>query len=98
MTHRGDDWELLGPDMTRARREHPAPEVGHTSYHAVFAIAESPRAAGGGWAGSDDGLVGSTRDGGNTWGEGSDNLPRGAPPRAWGAAIAAPCSARRAAY
>src|SRR5437667_456781 len=64
MTHRGDDWDVLGPDMTRASREHPAPEVGHTSYHAVFAIAESPRAAGVVWAGSDDGLVWSTRDGG----------------------------------
>src|SRR5437870_74900 len=46
LTHRGDDWEVLGPDMTRANREHPAPEVGHTSYHAVFAIAESPRPGG----------------------------------------------------
>src|SRR3989441_1269733 len=98
MTHRGDDWELLGPDMTRARREHPAPEVGHTSYHAVFAIAESPRAAGVVWAGSDDGLVWSTRDGGKTWGEVSGNLPRGAPTACWVAAIAASYHAERTAY
>src|SRR2546428_2833093 len=87
MTHRGDDWEVLGPDMTRASREHPSPEVGHTSYHAVFAIAESPRSKDVVWAGSDDGLVWLTRDGGKTWAELSASFPKGAPTSCWGAAI-----------
>lgn len=98
MTHRGDDWEVLGPDMTRATREHPAPEAGHTSYHAVFAIAESPRAAGVLWAGTDDGLVWITRDGGKTWAEVGGNLPRGTPPGCWVATIAASYHAEGTAY
>ena len=104
MTHRGDDWELLGPDMTRANREHPAPEVGHTSYHAVFAIAESPRAAAVLWAGTDDGLVWSSRDGGKTWVEVSGNVPRGpggtaaAPTVCWVATIAVSYHAEGTAY
>src|ERR1700737_3730582 len=36
-------------------------------YATVFTIAESPRTAGVIWAGSDDGLVNVTRDGGKTW-------------------------------
>ena len=89
MTHRGDDWDVLGPDMTRASREHPAPEVGHTSYHAVFAIAESPRSKDVVWTGSDDGLVWVTRDGGKTWAEVSAAFPKGVPTSCWVAAIAA---------
>src|SRR5207237_6842427 len=41
-TRGGADWELLGPDMTRADRTRPSPDTGSTSYHALFAIAESP--------------------------------------------------------
>src|SRR2546423_1118618 len=89
MTHRGDDWDVLGPDMTRASREHPAPEVGHTSYHAVFAIAESPRSKDVVWTGSDDGLVWVTRDGGKTWAEVSAAFPKGVPTSGRVAAIAA---------
>jgi photosystem II stability/assembly factor-like uncharacterized protein len=101
MTHRGDDWEPLGPDMTRANREHPAPEVGHTSYHAVFVIAESPRAAGVLWTGTDDGLVWITRDAGKTWAEVSGNVPKGAggpPAGCWVGAIAASYHAAGTAY
>ena len=88
MTHRGEDWEVLGPDMTRASREHPAPEVGHTSYHAVFAIAESPLSAEVLWTGSDDGLVWLTRDRGRTWANLTANFPRVAPTECWVGAIA----------
>jgi photosystem II stability/assembly factor-like uncharacterized protein len=89
LTHRGDDWEVISPDLTRANRAHPAPEVGWTSYHAVFATAESPRSARVLWAGSDDGLVWVTRDGGKTWAEVSANFPNGAPTSCWVATIAA---------
>jgi len=98
MTHRGDDWDVLGPDMTRASREHPAPEVGHTSYHAVFAIAESPRSKDVLWTGSDDGLVWVTRDGGKTWAEVSASFPKGAPTSCWVATIAASYHVANRAY
>ena len=98
MTHRGDDWAILGPDMTRANREHPAPEQGHTSYHALFAIAESPRDAGVLWAGSDDGLVWRTRDGGKTWVELSGTFPAGAPTTCVVAAVVASYHAPGTAY
>lgn len=79
LTNRGDDWTVLGPDMTRANRAHPAPDEGYTSYHALFSIAESPRNADILWTGSDDGLVWLTRDGGKTWADVTANFPKGAP-------------------
>jgi photosystem II stability/assembly factor-like uncharacterized protein len=85
----GRDWEALGPDMTRTPRERPAPEVGHTSYHAIFAIAESPRTAAVLWTGSDDGLIWVSRDTGRTWANASGNFPRGAPTDCFVATIAA---------
>ena len=45
-------------------------------YGTVFTIAESPRTAGVIWAGSDDGLVHVTRDGGKTW---TNVTPKGIP-------------------
>jgi len=75
----GRDWEALGPDMTRTPRERPAPEVGHTSYHAIFSIAESPRTPAVLWTGTDDGLIWVTRDTGRTWTGVTANFPRGAP-------------------
>ena len=79
LTKRGDDWELLGPDMTRATRERPAPDTGSTSYRAIFSIAEGPRDRNLLWTGSDDGLIWVTRDGGKSWAETSRNLPAGVP-------------------
>ena len=84
---RGMDFEVLGPDMTRADREHPAPEGGNTSYHALFSIAESPRDRNVLWTGSDDGLVWLTRDGGHTWTNLTGNLPKGAPTQCFVSAI-----------
>jgi hypothetical protein len=78
-TRGGRDWELLGPDMTRADRTRPAPDTGSTSYHALFSIAEGPRDRNLLWTGSDDGLIWVSRDAGRTWAEVSRNLPAGAP-------------------
>jgi photosystem II stability/assembly factor-like uncharacterized protein len=75
----GRDWEALGPDMTRTPRQQPAPEAGHTSYHAIFSIAESPRTSAVLWTGSDDGLIWVSRDTGRTWTNTTTNFPRGAP-------------------
>jgi photosystem II stability/assembly factor-like uncharacterized protein len=88
MKIRGEDWEVLGPDMTRADRRGPEPDTGSTSYHALFAIAESPRTGQVIWTGSDDGLVWLTRDGGKTWSNLTGRFPRGAPTRCFVSAIA----------
>ena len=98
LTHRGDDWEILGPDMTRADRAHPAPEEGSTSYHALFSIAESPRTGRILWTGSDDGLVWVTRDSGATWTNVTVNFPRGAPTTCFVSTIVASRYADGAAY
>jgi photosystem II stability/assembly factor-like uncharacterized protein len=85
----GEDWEALGPDMTRTPRDHPAPEIGHTSYHAIFSIAESPVSAAVLWTGTDDGLIWVSRDTGRTWTDVTGNFPRDASTDCWVATIAA---------
>ncbi|HET6229953.1 MAG TPA: hypothetical protein VFE05_07790 [Longimicrobiaceae bacterium] len=88
MRNRGEDWEVVGPDMTRADRTRPEPETGSTAYHALFAIAESPRRADVMWTGSDDGLVWVSRDGARTWTNVTGRFPRGAPTRCFVSSIA----------
>jgi hypothetical protein len=75
--------------MTRADRARPEPAVGHTSYQALFSVAESPRTPDILWTGSDDGLVWVTRDRGRTWTNVTANFPRGAPTRCFVSSIAA---------
>jgi photosystem II stability/assembly factor-like uncharacterized protein len=71
----GQSWRAISPDLTR---EHPAvPDVirafesddpqGGKHRGVVYAIAPSYRHAGTIWAGTDDGLVWITRDGGAHW-------------------------------
>lgn len=71
----GETWEESSPDLTR---NDPATLVasggpitldvsGAEVYATIFALAESPLEKGQLWAGSDDGLVHLTRDGGATW-------------------------------
>jgi len=71
----GQTFKPISPDLTR----HDPRTLGSSGgpitkdqtsveyYATVFTIAESPRTAGVIWAGSDDGLVHITRDGGKTW-------------------------------
>jgi photosystem II stability/assembly factor-like uncharacterized protein len=71
----GQTYKIISPDLTR----HDPRTLGSSGgpitkdqtsveyYATVFTIAESPRTAGVIWAGSDDGLVNITRDGGKTW-------------------------------
>jgi len=71
----GQTYKAISPDLTR----HDPRTLGSSGgpitkdqtsveyYATVFTIAESPRAAGVIWAGSDDGLAHITRDGGKTW-------------------------------
>jgi hypothetical protein len=74
-TNEGGSWEPVSPDLTRNDPTKYGPAGGpitkdNTSveyYGTVFAFAESPLQKGLLWAGSDDGLVHVSRDGGKTW-------------------------------
>ena len=71
----GDSWDVISPDLTRKSWEMPEviaafesqdPEKGgHKGV--VYTIAPSPKSANLIWAGTDDGLVHITRDGGKKW-------------------------------
>ena len=74
-TNEGQTWTAISPDLTR----HDPRTLGASGgpitkdqtsieyYGTIFAVAESPKAKGEIWTGSDDGLVQLTRDGGKTW-------------------------------
>ena len=74
-TDRGYHWQEISPDLTRNDKRTQQSSGGpitqdNTSaeyYGTVFTIAESPLQAGAIWAGSDDGLVQITTDGGKNW-------------------------------
>jgi photosystem II stability/assembly factor-like uncharacterized protein len=74
-TNEGDSYTAISPDLSRNDPRTLGPSGGpitkdQTSveyYGTVFAIAESPLAKGTIWAGTDDGLVHVTRNGGVSW-------------------------------
>jgi photosystem II stability/assembly factor-like uncharacterized protein len=74
-TDGGMHWEAISPDLTRNDKSKQQPsggpitidDTGTEYYDTIFAVAESPLAKGLIWAGTDDGLVQITRDGGKTW-------------------------------
>src|SRR5205085_9683298 len=68
-TDHGQTWTIISPDLTTndASRFGPSPGLGPDTqdvYCSLFAISESPKERGVIWAGSTDGLVHVTRDGG----------------------------------
>ncbi len=79
MVHRsrdeGHSWETISPDLTRddkSRQDYAGGPITHDStgvevYGVIFAFEESPLQPGLLWAGSDDGLVHVSRDGGGKW-------------------------------
>jgi len=83
-TDEGTSWTPISPDLTRSDPRTLGASGGpitkdQTSveyYATVFTIAESPVEKGVIWAGSDDGLVHVTRDGGATW---ANITPKGIP-------------------
>ncbi|HET8647288.1 MAG TPA: glycosyl hydrolase, partial [Vicinamibacteria bacterium] len=83
-TNGGQSWQPVSPDLTRNDPSKLGPSGGpitkdNTSveyYGTVFALAESPLQKGVLWAGSDDGLLHVSRDGGQTW---SNVTPRDLP-------------------
>ncbi len=62
---RGDTWEMISPDLTT---NDPATR-GDIPYETIFTISESPLHYGLIYAGTDDGRVWVTRDGGKAWQE-----------------------------
>ena len=74
-TNEGQSWEQISPDLTRAEpttmEASGGPitrdQTGVETYPTVFALAASPHDGNVLWAGSDDGLVHVTRDGGRNW-------------------------------
>ena len=71
----GQSWELISPDLTRAEPDKLGKSGGPITYDdtsveyyaTVFAATESPYEKDLIWAGSDDGLIHVTRDGGKNW-------------------------------
>jgi photosystem II stability/assembly factor-like uncharacterized protein len=74
-TDEGSSWQIISPDLTRNDKSKQGASGGpitkdNTSveyYATIFAVAESPVQAGTIWAGSDDGLIHISRDGGANW-------------------------------
>ncbi len=71
----GMHWEAISPDLTRNDKTKQQPSGGEITiddtgteyYDTIFALAESPVKAGVIWAGTDDGLIQLTQDGGKNW-------------------------------
>ncbi len=76
-TDRGNSWSEISPDLTRDQEELQgaggAPitneAAGGEIYNTLMALTVSPHEPGTLWAGSDDGLVHLTRNGGESWRE-----------------------------
>ena len=74
-TDGGQTWSPISPDLTRNDKSKQkwsgGPITGDNTgiefYCTIFTVAESPKQKGVIWAGSDDGLVHVTRDGGGSW-------------------------------
>ena len=79
----GQSWTAISGDLTRNDKTKQqwsggpitGDNTGVETYGTIFALAESPRQRDLIWAGSDDGLVHLTRDGGKTWTNVTKALP-----------------------
>src|SRR5690348_15093987 len=87
-TDGGQSWRVISPDLTTNDKTHQQSSGGVGSDNlmtfdgsTLYAIAESPVTAGLIWAGSNDGQVNVTRDGGKNWTNVTKNIPN-LPP--WG--------------
>jgi len=66
-TDQGQSWKPVSPDLTRNDKTRENRGRLEDIYCTVFTIAPSPLVKNTIWAGSDDGLIHLTRDGGKTW-------------------------------
>jgi len=72
---RGQTWQEISPDLTRNEKDKQGKggepitneAAGAEVYNTIFYVVESKHAAGTIWAGTDDGLVHLTRNGGKNW-------------------------------
>ncbi|WP_273565324.1 VPS10 domain-containing protein [Maribacter halichondriae] len=75
-TDAGNSWEVVSPDLTRNDKSKQGPgggpytneAAGGENYNTLMYLVESPHEKGVLWAGSDDGLIHITKDGGQNWG------------------------------
>ena len=81
-TDGGNSWQIISPDLTRNDKSRQQISGGLTPDNigveyagVIFALNESPKEAGLIWAGTNDGQVQVTRDGGKTWTNVTKNLP-----------------------
>lgn len=81
-TNGGQRWEVISPDLTLNDKSKQGlsggiwhDNIGVEYGNVVYAIAESPVTRGLIWAGTNDGLVHLTRDGGRTWTNVTRNIP-----------------------
>ncbi|MDX6531224.1 MAG: hypothetical protein QOH41_3514 [Blastocatellia bacterium] len=81
-TDGGNSWQVISPDLTSNDKSRQGFSGGLTGDNigveyapVVFAIAESPKEAGVIWAGTNDGIVQITRDGGKNWTNVTKNIP-----------------------
>jgi photosystem II stability/assembly factor-like uncharacterized protein len=82
-TDRGQTWAQISSDLTRNDKSKQKPSGGPLTnditsveyYDTVFALAESPVKEGTLWAGTDDGLVHVSTDGGQNWTSVSPKIP-----------------------
>ncbi|HEX2643274.1 MAG TPA: hypothetical protein VHU81_09795, partial [Thermoanaerobaculia bacterium] len=90
-TDRGETWSTLSSDLTTNKPEWQKKDVsggltpdasGAESYTTIIAIDPSPKERGVIWAGTDDGRLHVTRDGGKSWNSVEGNL-RGVPANTW---------------
>jgi photosystem II stability/assembly factor-like uncharacterized protein len=81
-TNGGHSWNIISPDLStndksKQKREGgiTPDDTGPTVCCVLFALAESPLEEGQIWAGTNDGLLHITRDGGENWTNVTDNIP-----------------------
>ena len=78
---RGNTWEYISPDLTYNDPE----KLGDISYQTISSLDESPLLAGLLYAGTDDGRIWRTKDGGKKW----EEIRSGSVPRRWVSRIVA---------
>ncbi|MBI5432055.1 MAG: hypothetical protein HZA52_04415 [Planctomycetes bacterium] len=77
LTERGEHWRPISPDLSSQQRERILTTgSGAETYGVVYALAESPRASGTLWAGTDDGKLWLTVDDGAGWTDLTERLPK----------------------
>ena len=82
-TDNGTTWTPISPDLSRNDKQKQqwsggpitGDNTGAETYCTIFALSESPKKAGQLWAGTDDGKIHLTVDGGATWKDLTANVP-----------------------